>query len=41
MPTTVRLPLRVEQALAQYCFEMKKTKSEVIVDLLNQRFPQA
>lgn len=41
MPTTtVRLPLRVEQALAEYCVETKKTKSEVIVDLLEQRFAQ-
>lgn len=38
MSTTVRLPLRVEQALAEYCVETKKTKSEVIVDLLEQRF---
>jgi len=34
MSTTVRLPLRVEQALATYCVEHKKTKSEVIIDLL-------
>jgi predicted DNA-binding protein len=41
MPTTsVRLPLRVEQALASYCVETKKTKSEVIVELLEQRFSQ-
>jgi len=36
--TTVRLPLRVEQALATYCVETKRTKSEVIVELLEQRF---
>lgn len=40
MSTTVRLPLRVEQALAQYCVETKRTKSEVIVELLEQRFAQ-
>lgn len=38
MTTTVRLPLRVEQALATYCVESKRTKSEVIVELLEQRF---
>jgi hypothetical protein len=38
MTTTVRLPLRVEQALATYCVEAKRTKSEVIVELLEQRF---
>ena len=38
MATTVRLPLRVEQALATYCVETKRTKSEVIVELLEQRF---
>jgi hypothetical protein len=38
MTTTVRLPLRVEQALATYCVETKRTKSEVIVELLEQRF---
>lgn len=38
MTTTVRLPLRVEQALAIYCVEAKRTKSEVIVELLEQRF---
>ena len=37
MTTTVRLPLRVEQALATYCVETKRTKSEVIVELLEQR----
>jgi hypothetical protein len=40
MSTTVRLPPRVEQALASYCVEMRKTKSEVIIDLLEQRFAQ-
>ncbi|MCF8199855.1 MAG: hypothetical protein K9J42_13910 [Sulfuritalea sp.] len=38
MTTTVRLPLRVEQALATYCVEAKRSKSEVIVELLEQRF---
>ncbi|MCF8179364.1 MAG: hypothetical protein K9J74_12715 [Sulfuritalea sp.] len=38
MTTTVRLPHRVEQALATYCVESKRTKSEVIVELLEQRF---
>jgi hypothetical protein len=38
MTTTVRLPLRVEQALVTYCVETRRTKSEVIVELLEQRF---
>lgn len=38
MTTTVRLPHRVEQALATYCVESRRTKSEVIVELLEQRF---
>ena len=38
MTTTVRLPLRVEQGLATYCVEARRTKSEVIVELLEQRF---
>ena len=37
MTTTVRLPLRVEQALTTYCVEAKRNKSEVIVELLEQR----
>ncbi len=37
MTTTVRLPHRVEQALASYCVETHRTKSEVIVELLEQR----
>ncbi len=37
MTTTVRLPPRVEQALAAYCVENRRTKSEVIVELLEQR----
>lgn len=38
MTTTVRLPHRVEQALASYCVETHRTKSEVIIELLEQRF---
>jgi len=37
MTTTVRLPLRLEQALATYCVETRRTKSEVIVEMLEQR----
>ena len=37
MTTTVRLPPRVEQALARYCLEQRRTKSEVIVSLLEAR----
>lgn len=37
MTTTVRLPPRVEQALASYCLEKRRTKSEVIVELLEER----
>ena len=37
MTTTVRLPQRVEQALASYCVETRRTKSEVIIELLEQR----
>lgn len=36
MSTSVRLPLRLEQALAQYCVEHRRTKSEVIVELLER-----
>ena len=38
MPTTVRLPHRLEEALAQYCVETRRSKSEVIIELLEQRF---
>jgi hypothetical protein len=38
MTTTVRLPLRVEEALAEYCVSARRTKSAVIVELLEQRF---
>lgn len=37
MTTTVRLPDRVEQALATYCVATRRTKSQVIVELLEQR----
>lgn len=36
MTTTVRLPHRVEQALSTYCVDTKRTKSDVIVSLLEQ-----
>ena len=38
MPTTVRIPHRLEEALAQYCVETRRSKSEVIIELLEQRF---
>lgn len=38
MTTSVRLPPRVEQVLAAYCVETQRSKSEVIVELLEQRF---
>ena len=38
MTTTVRLPLRLEQTLARYCVEHRRSKSEVIIELLEQRF---
>ncbi len=38
MTTTVRIPLRLEQALARYCVENRRSKSEVIIELLEQRF---
>ncbi|MDD3482700.1 hypothetical protein [Azovibrio restrictus] len=38
MTTTVRIPLRLEQALARYCVETRRSKSEVIIELLQQRF---
>jgi hypothetical protein len=36
--TTVRLPLRIEQMLGRYCVEHRRSKSEVIIELLEQRF---
>ena len=41
MTTSVRLPNRVEQALAAYCVETRRSKSEVIIELLEQRFSLA
>lgn len=38
MTTTVRLPLRLEQSLGRYCVEHRRSKSEVIIELLEQRF---
>ena len=38
MTTTVRLSLRIEQMLGRYCVEHRRTKSEVIIELLEQRF---
>lgn len=41
MSTTVRLPLRVEEALARYCVERKCSKSEVIIGLLEAHLAAA
>jgi len=41
MATSVRLPNRVEHALAAYCVETQRSKSEVIIELLEQRFSLA
>ncbi|UCV29777.1 hypothetical protein [Ferribacterium limneticum] len=38
MTTTVRIPRRLEQALARYCVETRRSKSEVIIELLEKRF---
>ncbi len=38
MTTSVRLPLRLEQALGRYCVEHRRSKSEVIIELLEQHF---
>lgn len=38
MTTTVRIPQRIEQALARYCVETRRSKSEVIIELLENRF---
>jgi hypothetical protein len=38
MTTTVRIPQRLEQTLARYCVESKRSKSEVIIELLEKRF---
>lgn len=41
MTTTVRIPQRLEQALARYCVETRRSKSEVIIELLEERFSAA
>ncbi len=41
MSTSVRLPNRIDQALAAYCVETRRSKSEVIIELLEQRFSLA
>lgn len=41
MTTSVRLPNRVEQVLAAYCVETQRSKSEVIIELLEQKFSLA
>ena len=38
MTTTVRIPQRLEQALACYCVETRRSKSEVIIELFESRF---
>ena len=38
MTTTVRIPDRLEQTLAQYCVKTRRSTSEVIIELLEQRF---
>ena len=38
MTTTVRIPQRIEQALARYCVETRRSKSEVIIELLEHHF---
>ena len=41
MTTTVRIPPRLEETLAQYCVSTRRSKSEVIIELLEQRFAPA
>lgn len=38
MTTSVRIPPRLEQALARYCVEKHCSKSEVIIELLERHF---
>lgn len=38
MTTTVRIPQRLEQTLARYCVETRRSKSEVIIELLEKHF---
>ena len=40
MPISVRLPLRVEQELADYCVRAKLTKSEAVKRALERLFEQ-
>ena len=40
MPISVRLPLRVEQQLADYCAHAKLTKSEAVKRALERLFEQ-
>ncbi|MDR1889814.1 MAG: hypothetical protein LBQ81_10615 [Zoogloeaceae bacterium] len=40
MTTTVRLPLRVEEALAAYCVSTRRSKSEVIIESLERFFSE-
>ena len=40
MPISVRLPLRVEQQLAEYCAHAKVTKSEAVKRALEGLFRQ-
>jgi hypothetical protein len=41
MPISVRLPLRVEQKLADYCVSHKVTKSEAVKRALEELFDKA
>ena len=41
MTTTVRIPPRLEQALARYCVETRRSKSEVIIGLLETHLAAA
>lgn len=38
MTNTVRIPQRFKQALARYCIETQRSKSEVIIELLQNHF---
>ncbi|GHT94801.1 hypothetical protein AGMMS49545_16680 [Betaproteobacteria bacterium] len=40
MTTSVRLPLRVAEELATYCVSNRRSKSEVIIDLLERFFTE-
>ena len=41
MPLSVRLPLRVEQELAEYCVSHKVSKSEAVKRALEQLFAES